>query len=217
MISVHETIYKDSVSGIYPITDIIADAKAGKPYVLVDDENRENEGDVMISAQCITPEWVNFMITHARGLVCVAITQQRADALQLVLQPRMNKEFFGTAFTVSVEAKHGITTGISAPDRAKTIAVIADENCNSNHIVTPGHIFPLIAHPEGVLTRRGHTEAGVDVATLADHHPSTVICEIINQDGTMARLPEVIVFAKKFGLKVGTIADLVAYRQLHNT
>ncbi len=216
MVSVHETAYKNSVLDIHPIADIIADAQQGKPYILVDDENRENEGDVMMSSACMRAEWVNFMVTHARGLVCVAITQHRADALNIDLQPRMNNEPFGTAFTVSVEARYGVTTGISAFDRAKTIQVIADENCTGDDIVTPGHIFPIIAHPEGVLARRGHTEAGIDIATLAGQYPSTVICEIMNDDGTMARLPEVIAFAQKHNLKVGTIADLVAYRT-HNT
>lgn len=213
MVSVHETQYMDNVIDIHPITEIIADAKQGKPYILVDNENRENEGDVMVSAESITPELVNFMATHARGLICVAITQNRADALNIDLQPRMNNEQFGTAFTVSVEARHGVTTGISAFDRAKTLQVIADKNCDSNDIVTPGHIFPIIAHPQGVFGRQGHTEAGIDIARLAGQYPSTVICEIMNDDGTMARLPDVIIFAKKFHLKVGTIADLMAYIQ----
>lgn len=215
MISVHETEYIDSVIDIHPITDIIADATQGKPYILVDNEDRENEGDVMVSSEFITPELVNFMATHARGLICIAITQNRADTLNIDLQPRMNNETFGTAFTVSVEARHGVTTGISAFDRAKTLQVLADKNCDSNDIVTPGHIFPIIAHPEGVFGRQGHTEAGIDIARLAKQYPSTVICEIMNDDGSMARLPDVIKFAKKFGLKVGTIADLIAYRQQH--
>ena len=215
MISVHETEYIDSVIDIHPITDIIADATQGKPYILVDNEDRENEGDVMVSSEFITPELVNFMATHARGLICIAITQNRADTLHIDLQPRMNNETFGTAFTVSVEARHGVTTGISAFDRAKTLQVLADKNCDSNDIVTPGHIFPIIAHPEGVFGRQGHTEAGIDIARLAKQYPSTVICEIMNDDGSMARLPDVIKFAKKFGLKVGTIADLIAYRKQH--
>lgn len=218
MQSDHTTHYIQALSDLSPITDIIADAKAGKMYILVDDEDRENEGDIMMCASCVTPYHINFMITHARGLVCMPITTDRADDLHLALQTRMNNEPYGTAFTTSVEARTGVTTGISAPDRTRTIQVLADDTCDYQDIVTPGHIFPLIAHPEGVLSRRGHTEAGVDIARLAGHHPSAVICEIINEDGTMARLPQVVEFARKHNIKVGTIADLVTYctQQGHN-
>ncbi|MGB1361087.1 MAG: 3,4-dihydroxy-2-butanone-4-phosphate synthase [Alphaproteobacteria bacterium] len=216
MSSVHITESNDLLTKITPIETIIEQAKAGKMYILVDDEDRENEGDLVIASEFADANAINFMATHGRGLICTAITQQRADELNIKLQERMNNEPFGTAFTTSIEAKEGVTTGISAPDRAKTVSVIVDATKNSNDIVTPGHTFPIIANEGGVLSRTGHTEATVDISRIAGLYPSSVICEIMNEDGTMARLPQVIEFAEKFGLSVGTIADLVEYRKQNN-
>ena len=211
----NKTAYQNTsselLSHITPITEIITQAKSGKMYILVDDESRENEGDLIISSQYADAKAINFMATHGRGLICATITQERADELKLKLQDRMNNETFNTAFTTSVEAREGVTTGISAPDRAKTISVLVDETKDSNDIVTPGHIFPIIAKEGGALERAGHTEASVDISRLAGHYPSAVICEIMNEDGTMARLPEIIEFAKKHDLSVGTIADLIQH------
>lgn len=192
---------------------IIADAKAGKMFILVDDESRENEGDIIIPACFATANVINFMITHARGLVCLAITQARADLLELPLQPKRHNARFDTAFTVSIEAREGVTTGISAADRACTIATAIADNASADNIATPGHIFPVIARDGGVLTRPGHTEAAVDIAQLAGVGNAGVICEIINEDGTMARLPELMRFAEHYDLHIGTIADLIAYRR----
>ena len=192
--------------------DIINEARNGRMFILVDDENRENEGDLVIPAQMATPESVNFMARHGRGLICLAITKDRADHLGLEPMTRTNRSRNETAFTVSIEAKEGITTGISAADRARTIAVAIDATYGPEAIVSPGHVFPLIAKPGGVLVRAGHTEAAVDVSRLAGLNPSGVICEIMREDGTMARLDDLMDFARAHGLKIGTIRDLIAYR-----
>jgi 3,4-dihydroxy 2-butanone 4-phosphate synthase / GTP cyclohydrolase II len=191
---------------------IINEARNGRMFILVDDEGRENEGDLIIPAQMATPDAVNFMARHGRGLICLAITKDRADHLGLEPMTRTNRSRNETAFTVSIEAKEGITTGISAADRARTIAVAIDATYGPEAIVSPGHVFPLIAKPGGVLVRAGHTEAAVDVSRLAGLNPSGVICEIMREDGTMARLEDLMEFARTHGLKIGTIRDLIAYR-----
>lgn len=196
--------------------EIIEDARNGRMYILVDAEDRENEGDVIIPAQMATPEVINFMAKHARGLVCLALTQERAQALNLPMMSRENGTQHQTAFTVSIEAKEGVTTGISAHDRARTISVAIDATKGPADIVTPGHVFPLVARRGGVLVRAGHTEAAVDISRLAGLVPAGVICEVMNDDGTMARLPDLVKFAQLHGLKVGTIADLIAYRRRHD-
>lgn len=203
----------DPESPISAIEDIIEDARNGRPYILVDAEDRENEGDVIIPAQFATPEQVNFMAKHARGLICLSITAQRARQLRLPPMAADNRESMGTAFTVSIEAKDGVTTGISAHDRARTVSVAIDPTKGPDDIVTPGHVFPLVAKDGGVLVRAGHTEAAVDISRLAGLNPAGVICEIMNDDGTMARLPDLVAFAQLHGLKIGTIADLIAYRR----
>ena len=195
-----------------PIEEIIEDARNGKMYILVDDEERENEGDLVIPAQMATPEAINFMAKHGRGLICLSLTSERVAELNLPLMARHNDCRHQTAFTVSIEAKEGVTTGISASDRARTVAVAIDPSKNNDDIVSPGHIFPLVCRQGGVIVRSGHTEAAVDVSRLAGLNPSGVICEIMNEDGTMARLPELLKFAKHHNLKIGTIADLIAYR-----
>jgi 3,4-dihydroxy 2-butanone 4-phosphate synthase/GTP cyclohydrolase II len=191
---------------------IINEARNGRMFILVDDENRENEGDLVIPAQMATPESVNFMARHGRGLICLALTKDRADQLGLEPMTRTNRSRNETAFTVSIEAREGITTGISAADRARTIAVAIDATYGPEAIVSPGHVFPLIARPGGVLVRAGHTEAAVDVSRLAGLNPSGVICEIMREDGSMARLDDLMDFARTHGLKIGTIRDLIAYR-----
>src|SRR5437870_4945719 len=191
---------------------IINEARNGRMFILVDDENRENEGDLIIPAQMATPESVNFMARHGRGLICLALTKERADQLGLEPMTRTNRSRNETAFTVSIEAREGITTGISAADRARTIAVAIDASHGPDAIVSPGHVFPLVAKPGGVLVRAGHTEAAVDVSRLAGLNPSGVICEIMREDGSMARLDDLMDFARAHGLKVGTIRDLIAYR-----
>src|SRR5213075_105635 len=192
--------------------EIINEARNGRMFILVDDESRENEGDLVIPAQMATPDSVNFMARHGRGLICLALTKERSDQLGLEPMARTNRSRNETAFTVSIEAKEGITTGISAADRARTIAVAIDANHGPEAIVSPGHVFPLIARPGGVLVRAGHTEAAVDVSRLAGLNPSGVICEIMREDGTMARLDDLMDFARTHGLKIGTIRDLIAYR-----
>jgi len=192
--------------------EIINEARNGRMFILVDDESRENEGDLIIPAQMATPEAVNFMARHGRGLICLALTRERADQLGLEPMARTNRSRNETAFTVSIEAKEGITTGISAADRARTVAVAIDASYGPDAIVSPGHVFPLIARPGGVLVRAGHTEAAVDVSRLAGLNPSGVICEIMREDGTMARLDDLTDFARGHGLKIGTIRDLIAYR-----
>ena len=192
--------------------DIINEARNGRMFILVDDEDRENEGDLIIPAQMATPEAINFMARHGRGLICLALTKDRADHLGLEPMTRTNRSRNETAFTVSIEAKEGITTGISAADRARTIAVAIDATYGPDAIVSPGHVFPLIAKPGGVLVRAGHTEAAVDVSRLAGLNSSGVICEIMREDGSMARLDDLMDFARAHGLKIGTIRDLIAYR-----
>jgi len=199
-----------------PIEDIIDAARNGKMFILVDDEDRENEGDLVIPAQMATPDAINFMAKHGRGLICLALTRERVEQLKLPLMARHNESRLQTAFTVSIEARDGITTGISAPDRARTVAVAIDPTNGAEAIVTPGHIFPLAARDGGVLVRTGHTEAAVDIARLAGLIPAGVICEIMNDDGTMARRADLIAFAQHHGLKVATIADLIAYRRRHD-
>ncbi len=196
--------------------EIIEDARNGRMFILVDAEDRENEGDVIIPSQMATPDIVNFMAKHARGLVCLALTQERAETLKLPMMSRDNGTQHQTAFTVSIEAKEGVTTGISAHDRARTISVAIDPTKGQSDIVTPGHVFPLVARRGGVLVRAGHTEAAVDIARLAGLIPSGVICEVMNDDGTMARLPDLVKFAQLHGMKVGTIADLIAYRRRYD-
>lgn len=195
------------------IEEIIEEARNGRPYILVDADDRENEGDLIIPAQFATPEQINFMAKHARGLICLALTSARARELNLPPMTTNNRSGHGTAFTVSIEAREGVTTGISAYDRARTIAVAIDPSKGSDDIVSPGHVFPLVARDGGVLVRAGHTEAAVDISRLAGLVPAGVICEIMNDDGSMSRLPDLLVFARKHGFKVGTIADLIAHRR----
>ena len=197
--------------------EILEDARNGKMIVLVDAEDRENEGDLIIPAQMATPEAINFMAKFGRGLICLALPRDRADQLQLELMSQNNRSRHQTAFTVSIEAREGISTGISAHDRSHTISVAIDPTKNAQDIVTPGHVFPLVAREGGVLIRAGHTEAAVDIARLAGLYPSGVICEIMNDDGSMARLPDLVQFAQIHGLKLGTIADLIAYRRRKDT
>lgn len=200
-------------AAISSIEEIIEDARNGRMFILVDAEDRENEGDLVIPATFATPEAVNFMAKHGRGLICLSMTQERAHALQLDMMTRNNRESMQTAFTVSIEAKEGVTTGISAHDRSRTIAVAIDPTRDHADIVTPGHVFPLIAKEGGTLVRAGHTEAAVDISRMAGLYPAGVICEIMNDDGTMARLPELVAFAQLHNLKIGTIADLIAWRR----
>ena len=192
--------------------EIIDEARNGRMYILVDDEDRENEGDLIIPAQMATPAAINFMATHGRGLICLALDSSRVDELGLEPMSRNNKESMQTAFTISIEAKEGVTTGISAADRARTVSVAIDSTKGADDIVTPGHVFPLTARKGGTLVRAGHTEAAVDISRLAGLNPSGVICEIMNEDGTMARLDDLVAFARKHDLKIGTIRDLIAYR-----
>ena len=196
-----------------PIEDIIEDARNGRMFILVDAEDRENEGDLVIPAKFATPDAVNFMAKHGRGLICLAMSQERIEHLGLKLMSSENRSRHQTAFTVSIEAREGVTTGISAHDRARTIEVATDPSKGADDIATPGHVFPLVARDGGVLVRAGHTEASVDVARLAGAGSAGVICEIMNEDGTMARLPDLIAFAQLHGLKIGTIEDLIAYRR----
>ena len=203
-------LYTRALSTIEVILD---EARNGRMSILVDDEDRENEGDLIIPAQMATPAAINFMAKHGRGLICLALTSTRAKELGLRPMTDHNLSRHGTAFTVSIEAREGVTTGISAPDRARTIAVAIDPSKTKDDITIPGHVFPLIARDGGVLVRTGHTEAAVDIARLAGLNPSGVICEIMSDDGTMARLPELLAFAKQHGLGVGKIADLIAYRR----
>lgn len=196
-----------------PIEDIIEDARNGRMFILVDDEERENEGDLVIPAQMATPDAINFMARFGRGLICLALTRERVEKLNLPHMSRTNSSRHQTAFTVSIEAREGVTTGISASDRARTISVAIDPARGAADIATPGHIFPLEARDGGTLVRAGHTEAAVDVARLAGLSPAGVICEIMNDDGTMARMPDLVEFAQHHGLKIATIADLIAYRR----
>ncbi|MBM3542248.1 MAG: 3,4-dihydroxy-2-butanone-4-phosphate synthase, partial [Alphaproteobacteria bacterium] len=195
------------------IEDIVEDARNGRIFVLVDDEDRENEGDLVIPAQMATPTAIAFMARYGRGLICLSMTQARVRQLGLPLMAQTNRSRHQTAFTVSIEAREGVTTGISASDRARTIAVAIDPSKGADDLSTPGHIFPLVARDGGVLVRAGHTEAAVDIARLAGLGHAGVICEIMNDDGTMARLPDLVGFCQRHGLKLGTIADLIAYRR----
>ncbi|WP_300391952.1 3,4-dihydroxy-2-butanone-4-phosphate synthase [Henriciella sp.] len=203
----------DIHAAISSIDEIIEDARNGRMFILVDAEDRENEGDLVIPASFATPEAVNFMAKHGRGLICLAMTRERAKTLNLDMMARDNRESMQTAFTVSIEAKEGVTTGISAADRARTVGVAIDPTKDHHDIVSPGHVFPLVARDGGTLVRAGHTEAAVDISRLSGLFPAGVICEIMNDDGTMARLPELVSFAQLHGLKIGTIADLIAWRR----
>jgi 3,4-dihydroxy 2-butanone 4-phosphate synthase/GTP cyclohydrolase II len=202
-----------TTSPFSPVEDVIADIKAGRMVIVTDDADRENEGDLIAAAGKITPEMINFMITHGRGLICAPIMPDAVERLDLPPMARRNTEKFGTAFTVAVDAANDITTGISAPDRARTIQILADPNSAPDDLVQPGHILPLQARPGGVLRRAGHTEAAVDLARLADCEPAGVICEILNDSGTMARLPELIEFSHKHDLKICSIEALIDYRR----
>ncbi|WP_300583257.1 3,4-dihydroxy-2-butanone-4-phosphate synthase [Marivita sp.] len=208
-----EENWKDAISSV---EEIIEDARNGKMFILVDHEDRENEGDLVIPAQWATPDVVNFMATHGRGLICLAMTSKRIEELGLQLMSTNNSSRHETAFTVSIEAREGVTTGISAADRARTISVAIDGTKGAPDIATPGHVFPLRAKDGGVLVRAGHTEAAVDVSRLAGLNAAGVICEIMNEDGSMSRLPELVAFAQRHGLKIGTISDLIAYRRRHD-
>ena len=197
---------------LVPIEEIIEEARNGRMFILVDDEDRENEGDLIIPAQMATPDAINFMATHGRGLICLTLGKARIDQLGLELMSRANGTRHETAFTTSIEAREGVTTGISAADRARTVSVAIDASKGKDDIVTPGHVFPLIARDGGVLVRAGHTEAAVDISRLAGLNPSGVICEIMKDDGTMARMDDLVPFARLHNLKMGTIRDLIEYR-----
>ncbi|MES1971108.1 MAG: 3,4-dihydroxy-2-butanone-4-phosphate synthase [Pseudomonadota bacterium] len=200
-------------NSISSIEEIIETARNGLPYILVDAEDRENEGDVIIPAQFATPAQINFMARHARGLICLAMTEERARELRLPPMVTENNSGYGTAFTISIEARDGVTTGISVHDRARTVAVAIDPSKGCDDIVSPGHVFPLVARGGGVLVRTGHTEAAVDVSRLAGLIPAGVICEVLNEDGTMARLPDLVGFSREHDIPIGTIADLISYRR----
>ena len=206
----------DSSPVLVPSEQIIDEARNGRMFILVDDEDRENEGDLVIPAQMATPDAINFMATHGRGLICLALATDRVETLGLQPMSRNNRSRMETAFTTSIEAREGVTTGISAGDRARTIAVAIDATKTADDIVSPGHVFPLVAREGGVLVRAGHTEASVDISRLAGLNPSSVICEIMAEDGSMARLDGLMQFARKHGLKIGTIRDLIAYRRKHD-
>jgi 3,4-dihydroxy 2-butanone 4-phosphate synthase/GTP cyclohydrolase II len=208
--------YAEGMGFLSPIDEIIEDLRNGRMIILVDAEDRENEGDLVIPAQMATPDAINFMAKHGRGLICLSLSGQRASQLRLEYMARQNEARNRTAFTVSIEAREGIATGISAHDRARTIATAIDPTKDFNDIVSPGHVFPLIAREGGVLVRAGHTEASVDLARLAGLYPAGVICEIMNDDGTMARMPDLVAFAQRHGLKIGTIEDLIGYRLRHD-
>jgi 3,4-dihydroxy 2-butanone 4-phosphate synthase/GTP cyclohydrolase II len=214
--SLKRATYAEGKGFLSPIADIIEDLRNGRMIILVDAEDRENEGDLVIPAQMATPDAINFMAKHGRGLVCLSLTRQRADQLQLEYMSRQNEARQRTAFTVSIEARDGVGTGISAHDRARTIATAIDPTKDFKDVVSPGHVFPLIAREGGVLVRAGHTEASVDLARLAGLYPAGVICEIMNDDGTMARMPDLVAFAQRHGLKIGTIEDLIGYRLRHD-
>ncbi|MES2242432.1 MAG: bifunctional 3,4-dihydroxy-2-butanone-4-phosphate synthase/GTP cyclohydrolase II [Pseudomonadota bacterium] len=202
---------------ISPVEDIVADMRAGRMVILVDEEDRENEGDLVLAADHVTPEAINFMARYGRGLICLTLTRERCEMLQLPPMATRNGGKFSTAFTVSIEAAEGVTTGISAADRARTVQAAVAKNAKVTDLVQPGHIFPLQAVDGGVLMRAGHTEAGCDLAGMAGCSPAAVICEIMKDDGTMARLPDLQVFAAEHGLKIGTIADLIEHRSRHDS
>jgi len=201
-----------ALAAIAPVQDIVADLRAGRMVILVDEEDRENEGDLVLAADHVTPEAINFMARFGRGLICLTLTRERCEHLQLPPMVPRNGTKMGTAFTVSIEAAEGVTTGISAADRARTVQVAVAHNARAEDLVQPGHVFPLQAVDGGVLMRAGHTEAGCDLAAMAGCTPAAVICEIMKDDGTMARLPDLQAFAAEHGLKIGTIADLIEYR-----
>ena len=207
------SVYHDYIS---KIEDVIEDARNGRMFILMDADDRENEGDLVIPAQMCTPQAVNFMAKNGRGLICLALTQDRANTLNIPMMTQVNGTPNQTAFTISIEAKEGISTGISAHDRAHTISVAIDPTKGAADIVSPGHVFPLVARHGGTLVRAGHTEAAVDIARLAGLNPAGVICEIMNDDGTMARMPDLVPFAQLHGLKIGTIADLISYRRKYD-
>ncbi|MHA6346285.1 3,4-dihydroxy-2-butanone-4-phosphate synthase [Roseivivax sp. CAU 1761] len=209
-------VEQDWSDAISSVEEILEDARNGHMFILVDHEDRENEGDLVIPAQWATPDAINFMATHGRGLICLSMTSERIAELGLQLMSSNNSSRHETAFTVSIEAREGVTTGISAADRARTVQVAIDASKGPGDIATPGHVFPLRAKDGGVLVRAGHTEAAVDIARLAGLNAAGVICEIMNEDGTMARLPELVAFAQRHGLKIGTISDLIAYRRRHD-
>jgi len=217
MIDSNTTQHDKSVTGISSITEIIADIRAGKMVILVDEEDRENEGDLLMAAEFVTADDINFMVTYGRGLVCLTLTEERCQQLDLPLMATRNGTRFGTNFTVSIEAATGVETGISAADRARTVQAAVARDAKPSDLVQPGHIFPLKAARGGVLVRAGHTEAGCDITTLAGVTPAAVICEILNPDGTMARLPDLIKFAREHNIKIGTIADLIQYRSTHES
>lgn len=198
---------------ISPIEEIIEEARQGRMVILADDEGRENEGDLMIPAQFVTPQAINFMITHGRGLVCLAMAPEIAKRMGITPMAVKNDSRFSTPFGMSIEAKEGVTTGVSAFERATTIGVAIDPTKGPQDLVSPGHVFPLIAQGQGVLARQGHTEAAVDIAALAGLTQAGVICEVLREDGHMARMPDLLLFARTHGLKIGTVASLVAYRQ----
>jgi 3,4-dihydroxy 2-butanone 4-phosphate synthase/GTP cyclohydrolase II len=206
-------VWPDDQRAISTPAELIEEAKAGRIFIMIDDEDRENEGDLIIPAEHATPEAINFMARYGRGLICLALDRHRVETLGLPLVSRQNSSRHGTAFTISIEARDGVTTGISAADRSHTIQVAIDPESNARDIVTPGHVFPLAARDGGVLVRTGHTEAAVDISRLAGLNPSAVICEIMNDDGSMARLPDLIAFAQLHGMKIGTIEDLISYRR----
>jgi 3,4-dihydroxy 2-butanone 4-phosphate synthase/GTP cyclohydrolase II len=208
-----DTVRTSFSAFLSPTEELLEEARRGRMFILVDDEDRENEGDLVIPAQFATPDAINFMARYARGLICLAMTRQRVEQLGLPLMAQSNGTRHATAFTVSIEARDGVTTGISAADRAKTVAVAINPDLGRDHIVTPGHVFPLVAREGGTLVRAGHTEAAVDFARLAGLNPAGVICEIMNDDGTMARMPDLVAFAQHHGLKLGTIADLIGHRR----
>ena len=216
MIKASKPVVASESGFLSPTHEIVEDMRNGRMVVLVDAQDRENEGDLVIPAQMATPDAVNFMARFGRGLICLTLTPQRANELRLESMVRKNASRTGTAFTVSIEATDGITTGISAHDRARTIAAAIDTTKDHTAIVSPGHVFPLIAREGGVLIRAGHTEASIDLAKLAGLSPAAVICEIMNDDGTMARMPDLVPFARTHGLKIGTIEDLIAYRLKHD-
>ncbi|RKY01600.1 MAG: bifunctional 3,4-dihydroxy-2-butanone-4-phosphate synthase/GTP cyclohydrolase II [Spirochaetes bacterium] len=203
--------------GICTVEEAIKDIADGKMVILVDDEDRENEGDLCVAAEKVTPEIITFMATYGRGLICLSLTEEKVKKLNLPMMVNDNRSRFNTAFTVSIEAKRGVTTGISAYDRAHTILTAVDDNCTPDDLITPGHVFPLVARKGGVLVRTGQTEGSVDLARLAGLKPAGVICEIMKDDGTMARLPDLLEFSEKHGIKIVTIADIIAYRLKHES
>jgi len=215
--TIEATTLPETSRDIASIPEIVAELRAGRMVILVDEEDRENEGDLVMAAEFVTPEAINFMVTHARGLVCLTVTEERCRQLDLPLMASRNEARFGTNFTMSIEAAEGVETGISAADRARTIQVAVARDAKPADLVQPGHIFPVQAVRGGVLVRAGHTEAGCDLTEMAGLTPAAVICEILKPDGTMARLPDLVQFAQEHGLKIGTIADLIQYRSEHES